>query len=53
MIPGLVYILSYNCNIQVHIRKKICECSYVFCNKIIMVIVKCDEKLIKTLILAS
>ena len=24
-----------NCNIQVHIRKKICECGYVFCNKVI------------------
>ena len=32
MNPGPVYILYPNCNIQVHIRKKICECGYVFCS---------------------
>ena len=26
--PGPVYVACPNCNIQVHIRKKVCECGY-------------------------
>ena len=33
MNPGPVYIFCPDCNIQVHIRKKICECGYVLRNK--------------------
>ena len=33
MNPGPVYTLCPNCNIRVHIRKKICECGYVLHTK--------------------
>ena len=33
MKPGPVYTLCPNCNIRVHIRKKICECGYVLHTK--------------------